>query len=842
MKRILLVLSVLICLSTGLYSAKHSAEFPLGTYTNIRNSFPFFYQNREEISRNLQTLGYNSTLIETDSRENDLPTLFDILDRYGIDALIYDRSWSNDPNNLMHYAIGALSTNVSNRFEAEFSSEADVKPGDSKKSQYWYASRDEAHLCRLGRAIPDTSASYGYAWLLRRGEGEGYAYTDLKYRWINKWGGYSRASKLWDVFKTNPPGYENQYFYVRYRIKIDNLDQNLALSDTLLSFSAQGLRLEGTGFSRNMTPIGHRSSISNGSIVRQTDLTLRDLKAAGPEAQYITVELKLAYAELIQAGILTDDFDNNPATDPSGTTLRLINLNPRLWSRGRCDLYLDWIEIENQIHYDMRTMNNTYRNGVIRRWEQLRNQSRGNIAGMYSHDEPFQGMFETYKTVENLFNGIDVEFFTANYDYLNQQMVIDAKQKKYYNHLEAFRDIAEPSIMATDIYPVIPEMNWNGRGDSEDLPFIQDLYEFKVDRSYRMAKTYSLEAEGRKFYPIVQTFGRWANIGGRDQWTGWVQAPVATQKVLNYLPLCYGADGVYHYRFQSFQTRAGYGDHSVMTSYSDRGQYEPVVVDSITWRAVAESNPRVKLYGTMIRGMRWQDTRVLKTGSNRANTYERAIGISNIHLPSETNAPYSGYIQVANYRNLDGLDYLFVLNRRGNYFRASSQYEEAKFVAPQEYERCFPEANPQQLNIRLSRSAARLTGKYPAMYDPFDGTMQVGSGRNVVIDLPAGEGRLYKLVGTMPERFRGSNQIDGEAMITGDCVMSRKSKLTIGQNARLILMPGAVLRFESKAKLILDGTIVLMEGARIESGDSIIRRGNGRIVSPEHWSIQANAR
>jgi hypothetical protein len=101
-----------------------------------------------------------------------------------------------------------------------------------------------------------------------------------------------------------------------------------------------------------MTPIGHRSSISNGSIVRQTDLTLRDLKAAGPEAQYITVELKLAYAELIQAGILTDDFDNNPATDPSGTTLRLINLNPSLWSRGRCDLYLDWIEIENQIHYD----------------------------------------------------------------------------------------------------------------------------------------------------------------------------------------------------------------------------------------------------------------------------------------------------------------------------------------------------------------------------------------------------------------------------------------------------------------------------------------------------------
>jgi hypothetical protein len=197
---------------------------------------------------------------------------------------------------------------------------------------------------------------------------------------------------------------------------------------------------------------------------------------------------------------------------------------------------------------------------------------------------------------------------------------------------------------------------------------------------------------------------------------------------------------------------------------------------------------------------------------------------------------------VANYKNLDGLDYLFVLNRRGNYFRASSQYEEAKFVAPQEYERCFPEANPQQLNIRLSRSAARLTGKYPAMYDPFDGTMQVGSGRNVVIDLPAGEGRLYKLVGTMPERFRGSNQIDGEAMITGDCVMSRKSKLTIGQNARLILMPGAVLRFESKAKFILDGTIVLMEGARIESGDSIIRRGNGRIVSPEHWSIQANAR
>jgi hypothetical protein len=113
-----------------------------------------------------------------------------------------------------------------------------------------------------------------------------------------------------------------------------------------------------------------------------------------------------------------------------------------------------------------------------------------------------------------------VEFFTA-IRYLNQQMVIDATEKKYYNHLEAFRDIAEPSILATDIYPVIPEMNWNGRGNSEDTPFIQDLYEFKVDRAYRMAKAHSMEAEGRKFYPIVQTFGRWANIGGRDQWTGW---------------------------------------------------------------------------------------------------------------------------------------------------------------------------------------------------------------------------------------------------------------------------------------------------------------------------------
>lgn len=828
MKRKHVLILSLLLLALNLSAAKHSATFPLGTYANIRNSFPFFWENREELFRHMELLGYNAAIVETDAKDPDLPGMFEIMDRHGLDAVMNDYSWSNDVKSSFHYATSALSSANYNRFEAEFAGEADIKPGDHYDSFYWYASHKDQDPKRVGSVLADPKASYGHSWFVARGETPGYAYTDLKYRWMNKWGGYSRVGKAWWVYQTNAPSFKDQYFRIRYRFKITNLQPGLTAADTLLTFSPSGFQVEKGTYLKSPVGLKHQRP-ETGSIVNQeTHFTVGDLKTTSTADGYVTVELKLPYTELLAAKLLSPDLDNNPATEQSYMVMKLENLNPRLWWHGKCDLYLDYIEYEDQMHYNLVNQREQYQAGISKRVNDLNHMSKGNLAGIYTFDEPYQGQLQSYGLIEDMLKNTKIDIFTATYDYTYRQMVIDKAKDLSYDHIENFLKSAEPSIIATDIYPISPDLNWNEAPAGEDsYLFLQNTLDVKLHKEYYKAKLYAAKEPTRKFYPIVQTFGRWGVIGKDAQWTSWIRPPLATQKMLNYFPLCYGVDGIFHYRVQSYQDEAEIGDHCAMTALRSKGTYGKPRIDRITYQAIQETNPKVELYGSILKQYKWLDTEaILSTGTKSKNPAK--VGLAGLRV-ERSKGLYEGYIQIGYFVNANSEPAVMAVNRRTNYFQPG-EIKDPKLVPPDRFEDYFPQAAPQTLLLEFSKEANQNFG-YPAYTDPADGSLYLPVNGVIAVSIPAGEARLLQMISSLPETLNGKMSISGKAMAQGDLKLDKKAKLILKEDSRLILKPGSTLVITEKAQLLVEGELELQPGARIIVHGNLIDKG--RIMASE---------
>ena len=777
----------------------------------------------------MEDMGYNAAIIETDAKDPDLPGLFDIMDKHGLDAVIIDRSWSNDTSSSYHYAPTALSAANYNLFEAEFAGASDVKPGDGYDSYYWYASHKNQEPRRVGEVKSDPMASYGHSWYVKRGEKPGYAYTDLKYRWPNRGGALNRVGRAWYVYQTNAPSFKDQYFYIRYRFKIENLKPGLTISDTLLTFSPSGFTIGKWGYNTIPIELKHKQQKDESTARFDTYYTVANLKSNASGSQYITVELKLAYTDMIETGLLSANLDGNAASGESKIVMKLENLNPRLWWHGNCDLYLDYIEYEDQLHYDMRLQRDLYKDGINRRVRDLQSMTKGNFAGIYTHDEPFQGQLQTYGLIEDLLAASNVDIFTAVYDFNYRQRVIDKNKDLFYEHLENFRKSAQPKIIATDIYPISPDLDWNSapRGDDSYL-FLQNTLDVKLHKEYRDAKLYAIEKPGRKFYPIVQTFGRWGLADKSAQWTGWIRPPLATQKMLNFFPLCYGPNGVFHYRVQSFQDEAEYGDHCALKVLGSGGVYGKPQIDRITYQAIQETNPKLQLYGNILSDYKWIDAEKVMTSGTKSRIYLEAMGLNKLRVENSSGL-YQGYIQVGYYLADKHEAVIMAVNRRANYFK-SGKIKDPKLVPPAQFEQYFPEAEAQNLIFEFSDRARKQYGS-PALLDPADGSIYAAQNLVVSVPIGAGEAKLLQVIASLPKEVSVNTEILGNAILQGEIELSKKARLTLKDTSKVVMKPGTTMIIRENAQMTVEGELELKPGAIIIVQGKL--NNKGRIKAAE---------
>ncbi|MDY0298267.1 MAG: hypothetical protein RBQ66_00390 [Candidatus Cloacimonadaceae bacterium] len=799
MKRYYLIVMLIILFFQ--MSAKHSDEFTLGTYSYVRNTSSFMLKYREELCSYMQTLGYNASIIETGITDNDLDGLLEIMDRYGIDAWITDNGYSEDPANNAHYACMPLAVSSYYKFEAEYLDERDVNPKDSMNNLFWYASRNDDQFTRVGKAVKTSGASNGFVWKSERGKDQaGYAYGDIRYRWPDTKGQYPLFGEEFFVLQKSSKGYEEDYFWINYRFRLSDIDPATKDTDPLLTFNLSGLHTASGVSERQRVNLKAASQKGDGKDIV---FTLNDLNNANTQDGFVDFVIKLSYSELIQ---------NNLFDAPKDFFFVLQNLSPKVYWHGNATLELDFIEIEDQISHELKNTDSAFREGIVRRARELMDNPHGNVSGLYAFDEPYLGLFNSYDIIEETLWKEGIAMMTAIYDKNYGRIQRDKDKQIYYDHTEAFIEATQPWIFAPDIYPIRYEISYNP--DSEHYVFVQDAIDNKMLKIYEVGVKYRDQDPRRKFFPIVQAFGHWIK-GKPDTWWTLQQPPYAMQKAILYLPLVYKPDGIFHYIVQARHDAEGYGDYTgVISPMVDGKQQNPEpVLDSHTWNAHMHTNFKVYKYGKIIRDLEWLDAQRIMTTAHTSGI-PKATFIKKLQVLPQSDAPYDGYVQCGFYSDGDENPYLMIVNRRGNYFKPGKHTLE-RYVHSDLYDEYFPQADPQTLVIELDKKVSRRFGDYVGFLDPNDNSIIISHNNQVQIELPAGEGNLFKMVQTLPPVIKRKITLKGDTVIAQDVILEKGAKLKLHKNASLTIMPGVQVVAAPESDFNIDGKIHMLDGSKL---------------------------
>jgi hypothetical protein len=726
--------------------AKHSDQFLLGTYSSLTNISKDDIAIQDSLCSDMQKLGYNANVMNTTVNDKQLPGLMKKMDDYGLDAILLDFGWNASRDNEHRYATYAISVSNYLKFEAEFSSEADVKPGDRLDSSYWYAMRDLPNQPRQGKKVMTPGMSYDWAWEALRGRDKaGHILTDIRYRWPNPGKAYLRFGSDFTIYQNNPPTHEGEYIWIKYRFRINKVDQGLAPDTPLLRFYIAGYELSGGGYSFQEKVVSH---YKQDLALSESIFRLSDYQASLSADGFAELQIKVPYRALIEANLLTADTDLNPATPDSGNRLRLINLNPRVYWYGNCDVQLDYVEMQDQAHYDFVNDKAWWREKVAERMRSVISQSPGNLKSFYSWDEPHLGQFDSFNLLQEFAEYAGTDLFTAVFDHQRLVFTLDPSSNARYNHVDAFLNLAKPKIIAPDIYPVIPDIAWNGPS-SDNKVFIQDQFSDKLLSVYRMCKIYRDADKDRDFYPIIQVLGNWVKSGEQERWISWIQPPLATQKAMLYLPLCFGPDGVIHFSHRAVQNQSGYGYKAVTFSRRGTPTFPYPQKDPIAWTAVESTNFRVLRYGKLLRGFKWLESETLGTKASKGRTWHAANLVKSAGVEKAQDGPYTGYIECAYYQDDYGTPWFMAVNRRTNFFVPGAISDPA-LVPAEEFDTYFPEAKAQILVLTFHDRAFKRYGGRMALFDPADRVFYPVINQTAKVTIPAGEGRLLKLVALPP--------------------------------------------------------------------------------------------
>ncbi len=708
-------------------NAFHSEPFPLGTYSYLKHDKRFFSEHRDEIIAVMQDLGFNINIMETTNSETDLSSLLQALKSAKIDAVLTDKQWSNDPESPLRFSVVALATSNYYRFEAEFTDERAVKEGDNLEPRFWYGNSQATE--RTGRVVQDPKASYEHAWQVKRAkDNPGWAYTDVNWRWPDRKG---NLLKLYGVISLHKRHLDyksdTDSLYLTYRVKIENIDPVLEADAPLLSLQLYA-HLEGE-YAFGQKTIATKSA--KGKKEERSIFSLNDFKALGSPEGYIDLPFTISYNDLRDSKIMTDDLDNNPDTSSHWWWYIIRHFAPGLYWYGNCDLSLDYIDIEDEFHRDLRENYTFYKKGINDRIRAHRALAGGEVIRYtYSKDEPSLTQLSSFNLIQGMVEEDNPPLCSATYDIRHRVFQMD-EYDNWWSLPDLTREIAEPKIMMPDIYPIKPGIKYDPAGGEE---FYQNVLDHRLLNEYRKSKNYVLEDRERKFYPVVQVFGHWSG----SSWWSWILPPQATQKALLFLPFCYGAQGLYQYQLQGFIDSANQAGYYAPLTAIDLGVNRKV---DYIYDVVKETNPRLLSFGAELLDWAWLGATTAMTHSNFPSLDYAGSGISKLRVIEACNGSYEGYIETGLYAKDSGEYAIFAVNRRSNEFHPSSKYSSPDYVSIENYPEAYSEFKPQTLSVSFNREL-----KYPALFDVETGKLYKARRRRVKIKIPAGEAKLLKVV------------------------------------------------------------------------------------------------
>ena len=834
-------------------NAKHSDSFLLGNYSFVKSGW---YNNGhaakvDSLTKRMHELGYNATVCEHSFSATDvnLQSLLGTLDSDSLDAILIDQAWDE-----VNDVYGTESLTLSNywRFEAEYDSTSTI---NGNTDRYFSINSNTT-----GSSVPVNTASGDNILRLINNQ-PGYALNKLEYRWIGREYNSNDFNDLrYNVgpeFRFIKRGSVNPWIddtlYVTIAFWCENYPANPTLP--LIQFSFNGYESES---STQPVIVNHTNPISSiyGSISQLTVSEFEGLPTIdSSEWLHKTITLEVRLADLDTARLLNTE---------SSWKCFLKNLNPQLFWMGHGVLEVDYVEFEDSVHRRLLT-NQEFRDDIETRVNSL--ATHQNIKYLYLQDEPTQGQFDTFREIYNVLlpssnspagsiQGLTT-CINMNKSNVHKSTGVYNSEAEIYNHIGLYDEIATPNMIMFDIYPLKGGTFWNNDNQSHSN-WIQKILDKNLLYYYQMYKQLCLSSNN-KFVPVVQSYGRWDNNG--HNWM--LLRPLRyMQKCLKLLPLCYGADGIMDYRFQS-----EYGTDDIQEySLINMDPLSPYTIElNGSWWGMKEANEKILHYHNYLKdetscilSSDWLSAGCILTTGVDNSTHLATVNIDSLYVKPQVQIShgvdlYDGYIQYGMYNEDSCYPYLFLVNRRTEFVPqdgSGTSSESLELVHPPDLDtnNTSITAPPQTLHITPSGYQTNPLGTHLGFFDPFDNRFYDASEGGVDIEFEAGDGKLLRMCATLPQNVVTDETVNHFVVLDGDIAIEPGINVTISSGAKTRVKKNACISVGSGSCLTIRGEFATEDSVRVEvtpNGSLVFDNANctwgqGSVIEVTGGSLNIN--
>ncbi len=786
-----------LCLANLLFSL-HSDDYPIGIYSH--------YQNLDAVDINqfstlLGSANYN-IITAKGITENEIS----LFNTEGIDVVYNDQLIKNATKaNYWEYEAEYHTDNFDpNEYNPQIEFTDRYTGNDAWVDEMWFYS--------VKRDIPEiyisneqNSSESKYHIKCMDSLEEGYIMDTYTYHCVDE--------PLIDQISTNYISYDYDYDYVfKFTMKVPQG----SYTDPTTEICKVGLKLYREDQAENL-----------GYELIQFD---------GENSDLIT----LTFQDFVNANAIGDNFATFEYTISRGNLNSYHNtgkprakLSPVIWYCDNGPLEVDNVIITDTIYDDLDNPNSELRIALNDSINNLLSYS--NVVSLAAVDEPKRPQYNSFEKVRSIIDNRSKLQSCVN---LPGWKYSDENGFPLHNATKAFSQIANPTQILTDVYPSNVYMKW-GIIDSCDEWYTFQGRINKMNELYSDTKNECIDKE-IPFYPMTQTFGeKCAPSGTTDYvWDKYLLPPNETQSLLSFIPLCYGADGIYNFEFENFYTpddptrnssneiihpeierdrSTNFFHVGLVNDFGDGLQTIP------QYYVVKAANEKISVIGSIIKELTWDEyrtTTLMPTPTSfTVNTalsnnvsmsaYDPTgiIGDSgNQHTEYEEN--YEGYVECSIYSG--DSDYFMLVNRRANFpldiFTLTNNFLDRYNVNFPEYDinQAFAIADLQVVHFEFANynlSNYALVDQYT--FECFD-DFTYGNVAEIDIPINPGECRMLKLVevsslsDVISTISIANCTINNNITICNSGVLNIDNNVTITANAIIEIEAGGVLNINGE--------------------------------------------
>nr|MBP7563699.1 T9SS type A sorting domain-containing protein [Candidatus Cloacimonadota bacterium] len=411
---------------------------------------------------------------------------------------------------------------------------------------------------------------------------------------------------------------------------------------------------------------------------------------------FVTIEYKLSVSELMS--YLRSQGDSLE-TYWGG---KILYISPTLYYMNNGDLLIDNVTMEDNLFRSLKNPDSHWLDSINTRISDLREEN-DNIVYLESRDEPLPPQFQAFKLINEKAIANNLHMITAVNGY-GRDNYSDIK----YDLMNHFKIETESRVVAPDWY-LYGNQKKKYNSSTINSEHIQQLITNMCDY-YESVRNDTL-----RFLPVVQTYGEWSVSG---YWNGIMLPPDAQQRMLMYLPMCYGADGIQTFRMMantnldSINVNPGNPSDEGDTSTEYRGDADPKIaainkrggaLEALSqYEVIKEALFNIKKIGHMTKDLEWEHAGTIMTVNELISTGSNNFSVSGQVINQNDNSAitpsYSGYVQYGSYTDIDNQVYLMLVNRRTN---KRTIGVEGDIVATFNVNNAFSTASPQTLRLTI---------------------------------------------------------------------------------------------------------------------------------------------